>query len=106
MIVISALSTQYVAIPVTAVTPTGGPLNPSSDPVYFAFITTGQPAPGDWQGGTWATTTTTNGTYSAQILIGPAPGGLNLTPGNYQIWVRVSDNPEVPVIEADSLRIV
>ena len=106
MITLSALSTQYVTIPVTAVTPIGGPLNPSADPVYFAFMVTGEPGPSDWQGGTWATTTSTNGSYVAQILVGPAAGGLNLGPGGYSVWVRVTDNPEVPVIEADSLRIV
>lgn len=107
VIVMSALSTQYCVVPVTAVTPAGAAYDPTADPVSFAFIPDGggQPGPGDWTGGTWATTTSTNGTYSAQILIGPA-AGLNLGPGNYGIWVRISDDPEVPVIEADSLRIV
>ena len=66
---------------------------------------TGQPSDEDWHGGTWVTTTSTNGTYLAQILLGPAPGGLNLGPGTYTILVRVADDPEVPVIEADILRI-
>lgn len=102
----SALSTQYVEVPVTAVTPAGGPCNPTADPVYFAFMVTGQPGPGDWQGGTWVSTSSTNGTYLAQALIGPANGGLSLGPGTYGIWIQVSDSPEVPVIEADSLRII
>jgi hypothetical protein len=102
----SALSTQYIEVPVTATTPAGAAYNPTSDPVSFAFITTGQPGPGDWNSGTWTATTSTSGTYLAQILIGPENGGTNLGPGGYRIWVKVTDNPEVPVIEADTLRIV
>ena len=108
MIVQSVLSTRYVQIPVTATTTTGTPLNPTGDPVYFALIPdgAGQPGPGDWQGGTWAATTSSNGTYWAQILIGPANGGLSLGPGTYAIWYRVVDDPEEPEEPADILRII
>lgn len=103
----SALSSKYVQVPIGATTPTGASYNPTADAVYFAFMPhgTGQPAPADWHGGTWAATTSTNGTYWIQILIGPDNGGLNLGPGTYRIWYRVNDDPEVDAEAADILRI-
>ena len=83
----------------------GADYNPTSDTVSFAFITTGEPGSGDWHGGTWAAATT-SGACVAQILIGPANSGIPLGPGTYEVWVKVTDSPEVPVIEADTLQIV
>ena len=103
MISISVLSTQYVQLPVTA-TLDGAPYNPAGDPVSFAFTPVGRkPAAGDWNGGTWVTLP--SGAYMAQILVGPANFGIALPVGSYQIWLRVTDNPEVPVQPADELRI-
>lgn len=102
----SALSTKYVQIPITATTPTGAPYNPTADPVWLAFMITGWPGDGDWQGGTWASVTSTNNVYWAQLLVGPGTGGLNLGPGGWAIWYKITDDPEVPVDEADFLRIV
>ena len=105
MITRSVLDTRYVAIPVTATGTAGTPINPTSDTVQFAFTAQNiNPGSGDWHTGSWATTS--SGGYEAQCLVGPAPGALALAPGVYQIWVKITDSPEVPVIPADLLQIV
>jgi hypothetical protein len=102
MITMSVLSTQYLQIPVAA-TLDGASYDPTGDTVSFAFTTIGaSPGPGDWNGGAWITS---NG-YLAQILIGPRNYGVALPVGAYQIWVWIGDSPEVPVQQADLLRIV
>jgi hypothetical protein len=99
------LDTRYVAIPLSATGTDGSPINPTSDTVQFAFMPPGtNPGSGDWHAGSWATTA--NGGYQAQCLVGPANGGVSLTVGTYVIWVKATDNPEIPVIPADQLQIV
>jgi hypothetical protein len=101
----SVLDTRYVAIPISATGPTGAAINPTGDTVQMAFMPQGvNPGSGDWHTGSWATTS--GGGYQAQCLVGPANGGVALTAGVYQIWVKATDNPEVPVIPADLLQIV
>jgi hypothetical protein len=103
VLTISSLSTEYVQVPVSAVV-SGGIVDPTSDPVQFAFMVTGNPSTGDWHTGSWTTIAPT--TYIAQILVGPGNGGVVLTAGStYAIWVKVTDNPEVPVRQVGLLKI-
>lgn len=103
VVTISALSTEYVQVPVSATT-AGVPINPTSDQVQFAFMATGNPTSGDWHLGSWQTIAPT--TYVAQILVGPGSGGVPLTAGTtYSIWVKVTDNPETPVRQVGLLKI-
>lgn len=88
----SALSTEYIRIPVS-VTVHGSPYNPTSDPVSFAFVTSGSPGSSDWHTGSWDTVA---GAYFALCLVGPGAGGVPLAAGNYLIWLRITDNPEIP----------
>ena len=105
MITRSVLDTRYVAIPVTATGTNGQPINPSTDSVQMAFVPQGvNPGSGDWHAGSWAATA--NGGYEAQCLVGPANGGTTPGIGVFQIWVKITDSPEVPVIPADLLQIV
>lgn len=97
----SVLSTKYIDVTVTATGPTGA-INPTSDVVKFAFMpipgggTSSNPGLSDWHNGSWSTPST--GVYVAQILVGPANGGVVLAGvGTYTIWISISDNPEVPV---------
>lgn len=85
---VDALSTVYIWVPVIA------PLDLSADPVSLAFKTTGKPSGGDWHAAAWDD-------KAARILIGP--GGVALTAGTYTVWVKVTDDPEIPVIPAGSL---
>lgn len=107
MITRSVLDTRDVAIgPVTAYNGQGQPIDPSGDPVQLAFMPMPpgvDPGSGDWHTGSWATSPA--GTRFAQVLVGPANGGVALPVGDYRIWLKVTDNPEVPVAPVDILRI-
>ena len=91
---LSSQATEYVHTTITI----DGATPASSPPVDFAFLptcatpdATTQWSPGEWVAG------------SARILIGPA--GLPLAPATYSVWVRVVDDPEIPVLPAGILTI-
>jgi hypothetical protein len=100
MLAISSQSTIYVQVPVYN---TEG-IDPTSDKVEFAFIgpfgTTPQagdapPTPETvWTQGTWDAGTP----YTCRLLVGPDAGQITLTVGSYQVWVRITDAPERPVL--------
>lgn len=102
---ISHLSTEFVQIEVRA-EKDGSQYDPSADPVWMAFVTIGdQPAPADWKGSQWETET--RGplqTFLASCLVGPT-GITTLAAGLYAIFVKITDNPEVPVIAAGVLEV-
>jgi hypothetical protein len=102
----SALSLEYVPAAITA-TSMGVPVNPTSDPVSFAFtVGAARPASGDWKTGSWdGTQPRTPGTaYIAHCLVGPG-GTVTLPVGRYTMWVRITDTPEIPVIPFGLLNI-
>lgn len=92
---ISNQSVEYLRCTVAA------SLDPTSDAVEFQF-----PAVGDglqaanWEAGAWVAGAHP---YTAQILIGA--GGVVLTAGVYEVWVRITDAPEVPVLYAGRLEV-
>ena len=103
---LSQLATQYVFIPVT-VTKSGVPYNPTGDVVQFAFMPTPTQVPqvSDWVSGSWDTdTTSVLYPYSAKCLVGPA-GTITLGIGTYIIYVKIQDNPEIPVLIGGQLAI-
>lgn len=106
MITQSALSCQYVQAAVTA-TAAGVPYNPTVDTVQFAFMT-GNTNPGtaDWKAGSWDGTTPRppGSTYTAQCLVGPG-GTTVLAAGTYAMWIKITDTPEIPVINVGPLKI-
>lgn len=105
MITRSVLDTQYLPYPVAFIIG-GVAQNPTSDTVQFAFMpnpANQNPGTSDWHTGTWITTST--GTYMAQILIGPANTGTPLTVGLYNVWIKITDNPEIPIEQIDLLTI-
>jgi hypothetical protein len=89
----SSLSTEYLQVPVSIIA-SGTTVNPTSDVVQFAFMKAGKPGSSDWHIGSWDTAP---GGYLAQCLVGPGAGGTVLALGTYQIWLKIVDNPEVPV---------
>jgi hypothetical protein len=102
----SQLSTQYVFIPVTA-TKSGIPYNPTGDAVQFAFMpgATKVPQVSDWVAGSWDTNTSSVlFPYSAKCLVGPA-GIINPGIGRYYMYLKITDNPEIPVLIAGLLEI-
>lgn len=103
---VSELSTQYILVPVAA-TKAGSAYNPTGDVVQFAFMPNEvqQPVTADWVSGGWDTVT--GGQiypYNAKCLIGPS-GSTALTFGNYVIYLKITDNPEIPVQTAGQLTI-
>lgn len=104
---ISVGSTQYVRVPVAA-TISGAAHNPTGDTVKMAFLPAGvTPAGADLKTAVWETDpTTTPPTYAAMCLVGPA-GTVTLPAGLYQVWVQVTDSPEVPLLRCrTALRVV
>lgn len=98
----SSLSTEYVPVDVKA-TVHGAPYDPSADAVAFAFMTNSSatPSSGDWHAGSWDTIGLNR--WVAQCLVGPGTGGVALSTGTYWIWVKVTDDPEVPVEQVGQL---
>jgi|SwirhisoilCB3_FD_contig_21_5780961_length_550_multi_2_in_0_out_0_2 hypothetical protein len=100
------LSTEYVLIPVSA-TKSGIPYNPTGDTVQFAFMPTSTQVPQntDWVAGSWDTdTSNVLYPYSAKCLVGPS-GTINLGIGNYVIYIKITDNPEIPVLVGGQLSV-
>lgn len=104
-VTLSTASLEYVRVPVSA-TVNGAAVDPTSDTVKFAFKSDGTtPVSGDFVAGSWETAVTgTVTTYLARCLVGPS-GTTTLAAGTYQIWVKVTDNPEVPIRAVDWLTI-
>ena len=105
-VLMSTASLQYLVVPVQ-VTKAGLPYNPTADVVQFAFLSNigGTPTSSQWIAGTWSTTQNLNYPYAAQCLVGTG-GGTALTTGTYVIWLKITDNPEIPVLQAGQIQIV
>lgn len=100
---VSSLSTEYVQVPIQAVV-NGAPYDPTGDPVFMAFVPVGiSNYPVSWFGGSWSTTV--QGNFLAQCLVGPGAGGVVLAPGFYTVWVKITDSPEVPVKPVGTVQI-
>jgi hypothetical protein len=102
----SQLATEYILIPVSA-SKAGASYNPTGDVVQFAFMPTPTQVPqsGDWQAGAWDTDSPNIlYPYTAKCLVGPA-GTINLGIGTYIIYVKIVDNPEIPVLVAGQLSV-
>jgi hypothetical protein len=103
---LSQLSTQYIIVPVSA-TVAGISYNPTSDIVQFAFMPTATQVPqsGDWVTGVWETESSNIlYPYLALCLVGPA-GTINPGIGTYVVYIRIQDNPEVPVLIAGQIQV-
>lgn len=101
---ISSLSKEYVRVRVKA-KEAGADVDPTADTVVMAFVADGEPAALDYKAATWETdTSTTPDTYYARCLVGPG-GTVTLTDGLYKVFVKVTDNPEVPVKHAGHLKV-
>jgi hypothetical protein len=97
----SSLSLQYVQAQVQA-TVLGTPYDPTSGVVQFAFTRPGA-QPALWLAGAWGGTVQ-SGVFIAQCLVGPG-GTIALTPARYNMWIKVTDSPEIPVINVGTLMI-
>jgi hypothetical protein len=72
----------------------------------MAFISgQGEPGNTDWQASSWSGTTSVNGYYQAQCLVGPTGGVIAPAQGLYTVWVKIFNSPEFPVQAVGSLTI-
>lgn len=103
---ISTASTEYVLARVTARV-SGGFANPTTNTVQMAFLATQlAPISGDWKSASWETDAVSEpDTYYARCLVGPA-GTVTLAAGDYEVWVKITDSPENPVLRCGQLRVV
>lgn len=95
---ISCVATQYVYVEISASQPNGTIIDPTSDAVSFAFLTTSTApvAATTWYTASWAAGTP----YTAQCLVGPNGGVVTLNANStpYSVWVRINDNPETAIV--------
>lgn len=91
---IQSSSSEFFRVLVTA-TDSSGSINPTGDTVDFAFISgTDEPTSSTtWSAGSWESTSSP---YVARILIGGT--GTVLSVGTYGAWIKITDNPEVPIL--------
>lgn len=100
----AASSKEYVAVDVNVV-PAAAPVE--NDPVEMAFVPganldrPGDPDAAGWHPAVWLRPA---GQLAAACVVGPG-GTLVLPRGNFVVWVRITDNPEVPAIAADVLTV-
>ncbi len=101
-ITIPSISTEPIEVTATY------NVDPTSLPVQFAFMGTGEPSSGDWKSGSWDGAATAVGDrYRATATIRIGPGAtVTLTDGDYDGWIRVvDDTPDGPTRKFDRIRI-
>lgn len=95
-------STENIWVLVDTTSPIGT-IDPTPDDVFMAFMAPGnEPTDPDWKAAAWevANATTNRPLYYAVCLVGPLNGGVALSVGTYDVWVKVPVNPEVPIVLA------
>lgn len=101
----SVLSLEPVGYDVTALVGFGSSGNPTTDVVQFAFTAPGvDPVSGDWKAGSWQTVAGPPQVYVAYCWVGPG-GTIALAKGVYDVWIKITDAPGVPVKSVDILKI-
>lgn len=99
MNVLSALSREYVRYWVKSRV-AGVDYDPTGDTVQFSFPLAGT-TPTSWASGVWETV---DDSYFALCLIGPSTPNA-LTAGEYDVYIKITDSPEIPVRKVDRLKI-
>lgn len=99
MTIISSQSREYLRYWVKAKVD-GLDYNPTSDNVEFACPVAGG-TPTVWVDGVWEEV---EGSFFALGLIGPGTG-MALSAGEYDVYIRITDSPEIPVKKVDRLKI-
>jgi hypothetical protein len=96
---IPAVSTEYVHVPVTS------DVTLSGQAVEFAYLAALPPDDATtWTAAEWEGNAGT--TRSARSLIGPVSDYGELAAGTYTVWVRVTDETEIPVRPAGTIKVI
>lgn len=93
-------SLEYLPVKVDAFK-LGAPYDPTADPVQIALPVINTD-PTTYKDATWQTVGTD---HIAEILVGPG-GDFDLNKGDYDIIVKITDSPELPVLRAGRLSII
>lgn len=93
---ISVASTQYIRVPVTE----ASGADPTADSVSMAFPVTGE-EPSVFYSGSWVTI---SGINYARCLVGPS-ASATLEVGYYDVFVKITDSPETPVLLSGTLEV-
>lgn len=105
-----ALSLEYVRVSVAAADEDGVAVDPTGDTVSMAFVTEGEHVNGSttFLAGTWETDDSdiTNPIYYARVLVGPSGSYVPVAGTAVDVYVKVSDNPEVPVRKSGTVQFV
>ena len=106
----SSASLQYLRVQVVATVNGVNPYNPTGDAVQFGFLPlTGNRAdtvPGSWVAGSWEIDTIAGQTaYVARCLVGPGGTFQPTAQTTYWTWIKLTDNPEIPVLQVGQLTI-
>lgn len=92
---INRTSVELVRVPVTP--PYG--ISITDQPVSIAIVARGAyPDDGDLHAAAW------DSQDRATLLIGP--GHLSFAPGVYEVFVKVTDSPEIPLLRAGFITVV
>jgi hypothetical protein len=102
---ISALSTEYRRARVRATASDLSAIDLSGSTVAVAFASAADSAPSSWLSAAWDGTVVVGGLtwYVARFLVGPTGGVATLTPGTWQVWLKVTSSPEVAIFRVGSL---
>lgn len=91
---ISSLSLEYLYVWVGGVAGDEG--------VEMALVQAAEPGEEDWVAASWANVTPQGA--DARILVGPG-GDVEPADGTWQVWVRVTSAPEVPVLYSGPVQV-
>jgi len=101
---IYSTSTVYIRYWVQATVLGNQNYNPTSDTVQFAFTPSSAVAPSTWYSGSWETDTIGGTTaYIAKVLVGPSGTFVPAANTSYVVWIKVTDSPEIPVLQPGTL---
>lgn len=106
MLQASVLSLAYVKSEVRA-RQSGAVVDPTSFTVQAAFTAPGtDPVSGDWKTASWETDSVPHpDRYYARCLVGPG-GTVALAVGTYEMHLKITATPEIPVLSAGFLKVV
>ena len=98
---ISAQSIEYLLLPITAVK-NGAAYTPTGDTVEAAVVASGTTVSDtDFVSASWEPNTT-----SVRVLIGPGTTVGTLAVGFYDVYTRIFDNPETPVLLHGTIQVI
>lgn len=102
----ASTSLEYVRVPVSA-EEAGAAEDVTTSPVAMAFVAEGADPPeaadASWKSASWETDAVSEpSVYYARCLVGAAPGVVALTPGLWDVYVKVTDNPELMIRKAET----